>query len=262
MYPFLLESCFFFKEKWSFFLNYKTQFESWYAPKTPWPIIKKNWLRLNTYYSFNRKQALKEVQQIKKSFELKPHPPLKKKPLHFYRGICFKSKKMSKDPLYEGLGLFLKNNKYLINSGINIEDGVSLGASYEKNFTQKTEIYRGYLAEILDKFQSCSFKIRLLELKKGGELPLHVDIPYYRYIRLHTVLQTNEKSFWCVGGEKFQIPADGHWYWIDSGKPHSVWNYGHNDRIVLNINLCLYEKDGKIINKDRDFEELITSKDL
>lgn len=235
----------------------------WYFPYTKWKMPKSNWLKLNKCYSFDKKKLLKEALQVKKSFNFKPFPIDETRKRRTYRGICLTAKKNSKDPLYEGLKIF--NEKKALNVFDTIQR-VKTGQDpglYEKDFVEKTEIYKGYIGEILNKFKSPFSKIRILELKKGGLVVPHVDFPYYKHIRIHTVLQTNDKAFWSVGGEQFQIPSDGHWYWFDVGKTHSVWNYGREDRIVLSLNLSIYEdKLGRPCNINKSFEELIVSRRL
>ena len=180
-----------------------------------------------------------------------------------YRGICLTAKKNSPDPLYEGLKIFNRTGELALFDTVKKFQNGGDPELYEKDFTQKTKIYGGYIQEVLGKFHHPISKVRILELKRGGLVVPHVDFPYYRHIRLHTVLQTDEKSFWSVGGETLQLPADGQWYWFDVGKTHAVWNYGRSDRIVLNLNLSLYEdKEGNPINTHRNFEEFIVSKDL
>ena len=235
----------------------------WYSPYTKWKAPKKNWSKLNEYYSFDRKKLLKEVFQIKQSFNFKPFPLDETKKMRTYRGICLTAKKNSDDPLYEGLKVFNRKNALSLFNTVQKAKTGQVPELYEKDFIEKTEIYKGYIREILNKFNSPFSKIRILELKRGGLVVPHIDFPYYKHIRLHTVLQTNDKTFWSVGGEVFQIPANGHWYWFDVGKTHSVWNYGKEDRIVLSLNLSLYEdKFGNPCNMNKNFEELIISRRL
>ena len=237
----------------------------WYSPYTKWPISKRNWIRLNSCYSFDREKLFAEVLKIKEAFQFKPFPLTKNKKMITYRGICLTAKKNSSDPLYEGLKIFNKNGELDLFDTVKKCQAGQPPELYEKDFVQKTEIYNKakYIDKVLNRFNLPFSKIRILELKKGGLVVPHVDFPYYKYIRIHTVLQTNEKTFWSSGGETFQIPADGYWYWFDVGKAHSVWNYGKTDRIVLSLNLSLYEDaNGNAINQERPFEEFISSGDL
>ena len=71
-----------------------------------------------------------------------------------------------------------------------------------------------------------------------------LDFPYYKGIRLHATILGGENAYYEIAGEKFQIPADGNWYFIDTGKYHSIYNYGPNHRTTLNVNLDVYA-DGK-----------------
>ena len=235
----------------------------WYSPHTQWPVLQDNWYRLNDYYSFDREKLLEEVLQIKEKFKFQAFPLNKTKDMPAYRGICLTAKKNSLDPLYEGLKIFSREGELCLFDTVKKSQKGWDPELYEKDFVQKTEIYKGYINEILNKFQHPFSKVRILELRRGGLVVPHVDFPYYRHIRIHTVLQTDEKAFWSVGGEEFQLPADGHWYWFDVGKTHSVWNYGRSDRMVLSLNLSLYEDiNGNVINKKRNFKEFIISRDI
>ena len=236
----------------------------WYAPHTKWPVVSKNWCRLNDYYSFNRKKLLKEIQNIKTKPGLKPFPLTEKRKNPSLRGICLTAKENSQDPLYEGLKLFTKNQRILYGSELYKKNIKGIDPElYEKDFTKKTKFYKGYIADILNRFKSPLYKVRITELQKGGFLLPHVDCPYYRSIRVHSILQTNEKVSWTVGGEKFQIPSDGHWYWIDAGKFHSIRNEGQTSRFVLSLHLSIYENKNEIpTNSSYNFEHFITSKDL
>jgi hypothetical protein len=86
-------------------------------------------------------------------------------------------------------------------------------------------------------FKHSISKASLLELRSKGYLGSHVDFPYYKGIRLHATISGGENAWYEINGEKFQIPADGNWYFIDTGKYHSVWNEGPDDRLTINVNL-------------------------
>ena len=88
---------------------------------------------------------------------------------------------------------------------------------------------------------------------------MHVDFPYYQTIRVHSCLYTNPDVVWKVEDEQFQIPADGNFYWFDTGKYHSVVNNGNETRIVLSINLLVYfnREKKQIYDHNQDLFDLM-----
>jgi hypothetical protein len=131
----------------------------------------------------------------------------------------------------------------------------------EKDFNVKTEIFTGYIAEILSKFKSPLTKTRLLCLKPKGLIAPHVDFPYYEQIRVHACIESNDDTWWEVEGERFKIPSDGNFYWFDTGKYHAVWNDGKTDRTVLSVNLSVYkDKDNNVLqDSSLSLAQLISS---
>ena len=244
-------------------------YKHWYKPHTGWGKIDKNWCRLNEYYSFNYEKLKLEVDSLLEEYKLKPFPisTKKNKKRWTYRGIGLTSNPSSEDPLYDSLKLYSKDGEIDISDtfdamAVNNEESVA-PQLYEKGFSEKTKIYRGYLGEILDRFKSPMTKARILSLKPKGVITPHVDFPYYKQIRVHTVLASNSETWWEVEGERFKLPADGHWYWFDTGKYHAVWNDGDTDRLIVSVNLSLYEdRDENPRNTNKKIEDLIVSKNL
>ncbi len=242
-------------------------YSHWYCPHTKWPSLKKIWCRLNNHYSFDKERLCREVLEIKKTLGFRPFPIDGDKKRWTYQGIGLTARKGASEPLYDALHLFDKGGEINIArtfkkmaNGVVSKEAPRL---YEKFFTEKTAAYRGYMADVIEKFKSPKSKIRIIELKRKGVITPHVDFPYYKQIRLHTVLQTNNDVWWECDGVRFQIPSDGHWYWFDTGKYHSVWNDGKEDRIILSLNLSLYEElDESPRYRGKTFEELIKSRDL
>jgi hypothetical protein len=116
----------------------------------------------------------------------------------------------------------------------------------ENDFTNPTSILDDYFTEVFGVFKSTVSKASLLDLRPLGWLGSHVDFPYYKTVRLHASISGNENAWYEVNGERFQLPADGNWYFIDTGKYHSIWNNGPSSRITLNVNLTV-EEDPKIL---------------
>jgi quercetin dioxygenase-like cupin family protein len=101
------------------------------------------------------------------------------------------------------------------------------------------------LSAILSKFKSPMGKVRLISLGAKARLKPHIDFPYYEQIRLHAVLRTNSKVWWEIGDQEVQIPADGSFYWYDTGIPHAIRNEGDSDRLILSLHLSpFFAEDG------------------
>jgi hypothetical protein len=242
-------------------------YDHWYAPNTEWPKLKPNWLKLPECYSFDLERMREQVYAIKNDYGFKPFVVGLKQPKKrlTYRGIGLTARPEAEDPLYDSLRLFSKEGELDIaeqfrkqrdNVAPDARETVELA---EKQFSEPTVINTGYIAEVIGQFKSSTTKTRLLELAPRGIITSHVDFPYYHQIRVHAVIDTTPDVWWEVEGEKFQIPADGNFYWFDTGKYHAVWNDGKTDRIVLSVNLSVFEdRDGKIIlGPDHDLVEMI-----
>ena len=154
-----------------------------------------------------------------------------------YRGLGFYSRPDSISPLEdhftrrdELVGEVYPDELHLNNK---------LPSLIENDFTSPTSILDDYFNKVFSVFKSKVSKASLLDLRPLGWLGSHVDFPYYRTIRLHASISGNKNAWYEVNGEKFQLPADGSWYFIDTGKYHSIWNAGHENRVTLNINLCV-----------------------
>jgi len=154
-----------------------------------------------------------------------------------YRGLGFYSRPNVNAPLEdhftrrdEALGTVYPDDLHLKNQ---------LPILIENDFTQPTNILDQYFNSVFGVFKSSISKASLLDLRPLGWLGAHVDFPYYKTIRLHASIFGNENAWYEVDGEKFQLPADGNWYFIDTGKYHSIWNNGPENRVTLNINLCV-----------------------
>lgn len=244
-------------------------YEKWYKPHTKWDVPSKKILKLSDYYSFDLDKLKKQVLEIQNNYGLKPFPIKKNstKKRMTYRGIGITSRKNSSDPLYDSLHLYNSNGEIDISDSFNQQSinnqNKKVVSLYERNFSEPTEIYTGYLSEILSKFKSPLTKCRFLELCPKGVITPHVDFPYYEQIRIHAVITTNENVFWEVEGEKFQIPADGNFYWFDTGRYHSVYNNGNTSRIVLSVNLSIYKNyNDDDINVDKNIDDILNSENL
>ena len=209
--------------------------DEWY---TNYPKLEYNVFKLPSQYDFD----LKEMQQ-QVSLLLQEHDPISVsknshgEKFNRYKGLGFYARKDSSHPLEDH---FLRRDKEI---GIVYPDDLHLNNQLpeliENDFTETTDIMNEYFTKIFSVFRSKISKASLLDLRPLGWLGAHVDFPYYRTIRLHASISGNENAWYEVNGEKFQLPADGSWYFIDTGKYHSIWNDGRENRVTLNINLCI-----------------------
>ncbi len=227
-----------------------------YAPNTIWPKVELNYVRLPSMYDFNLEEARFEYNKIQEKYPVKPFRVASKfgklRDRLIYRGLGLTAKKSSQDPLYDALNLYGRDGQGIdiYNTFKNYSEklqGVErlMPSLDESEFSDFTPACSPFFKKIIDKFQSPFTKVRFLELMPGGHIPPHVDFPYYEAIRVHSVLETNESVVWEVEGEDFQLPADGKFYWFDTGKYHSVINKGKTSRLVLSINLMVYKGRGQ-----------------
>lgn len=82
-------------------------------------------------------------------------------------------------------------------------------------------------------------RIRFMMSRPKTGLSMHVDLE----VRYHLVLETNPGAIMaeCFTGSShrctgYHIPADGHWYRIDTRREHFVYNGGWEPRIHLVAN--------------------------
>lgn len=161
-----------------------------------------------------------------------------------YRGLGFYSREDTENPLEdhfirrdESLGVVYPDDLHLNNQ---------LPLLIENDFTKPTTILDDYFSNVFSVFKSKISKASLLDLRPLGWLGSHVDFPYYKTIRLHAGIYGGEQAYYEVNGEKFTLPMDGNWYFIDTGKYHSIWNEGDKNRLTLNINLVI-QGDPKLL---------------
>lgn len=214
-------------------LKYSKSIDKWYEQ---YPILKYHWFKLPSHYSFDINEMRNEIQLILTKYQPKSITKnAKGKKYNGYKGLGFFSRKNAKEPLDDH---FVRRDKIL--GEVFVDDlymNKDLPNLIENDFDVPTEIYNDYFKNVFSKFKSKITKASILELRSKGYLASHVDFPYYKGIRLHATIYGGENSYYEVNGEQFQIPADGNWYFLDTGKFHSVWNHGPSNRLTLNINL-------------------------
>jgi len=162
-----------------------------------------------------------------------------------YRGLGFFSREESTSPLEDHF--VRRDTEYGQVFPDDLHLQTRLPDLYEDDFTKPTELLDNYFTKVFSVFDHPISKASLLELRAGGWLGSHVDFPYYKTVRLHASIQGCDNAWYEVDGERFQIPEDGNWYFIDTGKYHSVWNEGPAHRLTLNVNLRIGFNDPKTV---------------
>ena len=244
--------------------------DRFYSPFTSWPSISPNFLALPDTYSIDLEKAKKEIAALTQKFALAPFKFESKdgrvRNRLSYRGIGLTTRPEAEDPLFDSLNLYGSQGRKLDIYQTFAKVSEKLPASErvievldETGFSELTEACTPYFQFVLSKFKSNYSKVRLLELMPGGQIPPHVDFPYYEGIRVHAVIDSNPDVIWEVNGEQFKIPSDGRFYWFDTGKYHAVSNPGKTPRLVLSINLLVYKnRDGSPrFKENHNLEDLI-----
>lgn len=246
--------------------------DEFYSPFTEWPKISSNYLQLPEKYSFDLTEMRQECEKLTENFKLKPFPIRaadgSTRERLSYRGLGLSARPGSDDPLYDGLHLYGQGGTEL-----NIRETFAkmsermsgkerqVAILDESGFSELTSACGDYFQKILARFNSPFSKVRLLELYPGGIIPPHFDFPYYRGIRVHAAIHTTPDVIWEVDGEQFSLPADGNFYWFDTGKYHAVRNFGKKPRLVLSINLLVYQdRSGALRHGPQDTLENLIAK--
>ncbi len=187
--------------------------------------------------------------------------PMTKKKRRTYRGIGLTARPGSSDSCYEAVRYFREDGTYISSAkslGIAaLQPPAARGVDFERQFTEPNSVAPDLVRRIRSMFKNWDVtKVRLTELQPEGVVPPHYDHPYYEQVRLHAVIETNSDVYWEVAGQQFQIPADGHLYWFDAGRIHSVYNFGSTPRTVLSIHLCPKQT---LVPEQTDFNGLLRS---
>lgn len=122
---------------------------------------------------------------------------------------------------------------------ITFEDGHSIPVC-NRHYTKQRDIVKdNYAGKILDFFGG-SYRGIVWAIKPSFKFVPHVDFPRNDTYRVHIPIHTNNHSFFEIGGEKFNIPADGYVWLINTGDhEHTAWNYGTESRVHLYLQMPL-----------------------
>lgn len=113
----------------------------------------------------------------------------------------------------------------------------------ERNYSKRNEHVKGIFADMFDSFKAKITRSRFAVLMPGAEGKLHTDYDTDYSVRVHYPIYTNEdcKMGFVYPGQteaqEFHLPADGHFYFINQGIPHYVYNRSNEPRIHLVITL-------------------------
>lgn len=224
-----------------------------YQPNTQWPRLPFNYFQLHEKYGFDITLLKKYVNDYGVIEKAQPIRMGKGKNRPRYKAVGLTYRQGIKNIYYDAAEY--QTNDGSINSSTVFPSQFSeykarfdgTFAIDNSGFNQKNDLYTGYVEDILNKFNAQITKVRFSIMEPGGFLLPHFDSPYYQEVRLHAVVETNPKVFYEIEGERFQIPADGHFYFFDAGKVHSVYNLGDTPRIVLTVHLnCLFRSEDRI----------------
>jgi hypothetical protein len=216
-------------------IKYSKPLDEWYKEYSKLPY---NVFRLPDHYSFNLEEMQSNIEKLLTTTNtLSITKNQQGSKFSRYRGLGFFSRPDSDSPLEDH---FIRRDQVL---GQVYPDDLHLNSQlpdlYENDFTEPTAILDQYFQKVFSVFKSNISKASLLDLRASGWLGSHIDFPYYKTIRLHASIKGSENAWYEIDGEQFQIPQDGYWYFIDTGKYHSVWNNGPAHRLTLNINLTV-----------------------
>lgn len=111
----------------------------------------------------------------------------------------------------------------------------------ERNYTKKTQFYRGAVADVLDGFAAEPCRTALVCLRPHEYISPHFDIGPEFITRVMVPVFTNPGAVVGVkvdgGYQEFHIPADGGVYFINSGFEHYAINQGDQPRYQIRV--CL-----------------------
>ena len=215
----------------------------WYSD---YPKLEYVMFRLPSYYAFDLTEMQNSIMQVlaeQDTISLNRNKEGKK--YNRYRGLGFLSRENALDPLYDHFTRRDTEHGEVYSDDLHLQD--KLPELYESDFTAPTKIYNEYFQKVFAVFKNKISKASILELKSKGYLGSHVDFPYYKNIRLHATVFGGETAWYEIDGKRFQIPQDGHWYFIDTGQYHSIWNNGPTDRLTINVNLTDIMSDPKTL---------------
>ncbi len=212
-------------------VKHSQSLDAWYKEHTRLPY---NHFRLPSKYSFDLEEMRQHVQGLQ-TISIQANANGRR--FSRYRGLGFFARPDSESPLEDHfvrreteLGQVYPDDLHLNDQLPNLK---------EDDFTEPTDILNDYFCKVFSIFNSPISKASLLDLRSGGWLGSHVDFPYYKTIRLHASIKGCGNAWYEIDGERFQIPEDGHWYFIDTGKYHAIWNHGPEHRLTLNVNLVI-----------------------
>jgi hypothetical protein len=111
----------------------------------------------------------------------------------------------------------------------------------ERNYGVRNELVSGYLAEVLDMFESKLARVRFAYLAPHFKVKPHVDYDPSYVTRYHIPLITNTACIVGVERKSRQVittfPANGRVYFLNTGLKHWVENCSDEPRIHLIIDV-------------------------
>ena len=216
-----------------------------YRPHTDWPKLSEYFLKLPPAFDIPIDELRRCMKNVRKNFGLRPIIVDSKtgKKRRTYRGIGLTTRPHSNDPIYEASQYFNPEGDFVSSAKSLGLSGIEIPGSRSSLFEREFDVVNSVAPQLAESLKArfgrwVVTKIRIMELLPEGVIAPHVDHPYYEQIRLHAVIESNPNVFWEVEGHQFQIPCDGSLYWFDTGRVHSVYNFGDAPRAVLSLHLC------------------------
>lgn len=201
-----------------------------------------NFKKLNL--NFDKDEAKHELKKLVDKFGLFNYPIGEAKKRYYYKGISLTSLKNQEDKLKGSFFIYDdKNNKIGNEYYVGMQNNAKLINLKKENYFdfETTEACTPFFKKIINNIKFPVTRVRILELMPGGIIPPHIDYSPEYGIKIHSYIETNDDVICEVAGEKFKIPDDGSFYWLDISKPHSVINLGKTSRISICINLNIYD---------------------
>lgn len=210
--------------------------DPWYAPNTAWPKEHLKVYQLPETYSFDLELVKKEVLEIVKTFGTTVDQNAD------YSGLSLTAHSDYDNPLEEWHVKRSPDNSINKLGDRRMYLNRTLPNTIETPYDIETEAMSDVIRQIVAKFKSKITKVSLVQLQPGGAIVPHLDFPYYNCVRLHASIVTNDQMWYDIENGRFQVPADGNFYFFNAGLHHGVINEGNTARINLNINVQLEQE--------------------
>ena len=122
----------------------------------------------------------------------------------------------------------------------------NMGAKRSSEYAYPTEIYTGYMKEVIENISSMGLnprRARIIRLTAGLASSWHRDAPeHFDFVRLHIPIITNFGCFFETESGRDHMSANGQSYFVRVNRLHRVVNEGQTDRFHLVMDV--YDQNG------------------